>query len=151
MAQVTTDRSSISPYFKATVTVTSETPFYALEARATRVGEPWCKGVGLCLLSDDVTASNGEVALNGVTSFTFDIESTELNADGNYKISVYTKNADGVWNDTAVLYTSFNEKVKDSTGKDICVKRNGSGTDESYVSAYSGSEINNFIAEVLNN
>ncbi len=151
MATLTIDRSRISTHFKATVTVTGETPFYAVEARATRVGEPWGKGKGYCLLRDDAVTSNGEVTLNGVTSFTFDIENTELNADGEYKISVYIKNGDGVWNDTVFLYTSSNEKVKDSIGKYVCVKRNGNGTDESYVSVYSGSEINSFIAEVLNN
>ena len=127
----------------------SDEAVHSYEARATRQGEPFGRGIGYDLLSDDTASSNGVVTLTSpLTELTFDIESSELLSDGDYRISIYVMNGDGVWNDTCQLYTSSGEEVKDSDGRNVLVKRED-GTQQSYTSAYSGNEINNFITEVL--
>ena len=143
MLTISIDRNRISTHFKATVTV-------HYEARATKQGQPYGRSVGYDLLSDDASASNGIVTLSTpVSSFSFDIESSELQTDGDYRISVYVRNKDGVWNDCCQLYTSSSEAVRDSNGAYVLAKCDGSGTDSSYKSAYSGNDINNFVTEVL--
>lgn len=149
MLTIQTDRNRISNHFKASVRVISDEAVHSYEARATRQGEPFGRGIGYDLLSDDTTSSNGVVTLTSpLTELTFDIESSELSADGDYRISIYVMNGDGVWNDTCQLYTSSGEEVKDSDGRNVLAKRED-GTQQSYTSAYSGNEINNFITEVL--
>lgn len=149
MLTIQTDRNRISNHFKATVRVMSDESVYAYEARATRQGEPFGRGVGYDLLTDDTSSANGVVTLTSpATELIFDIESSELSSDGDYRICIYVMNGDGVWNDTCQLYTSSGEEVKDSDGRNVLVKRED-GTQQSYVSAYSGTDINNFIAEVL--
>ncbi len=150
MLTISIDRNRISNHFKATVSVNSDVPVTAYEARATKNGQPYGKGIGYDLLSDDVTASNGVVNLDSaVRSFSFDIESSELDADGNYRIGVYVKNGSGVWNDCCQLCTSASEAVVDSNNDYVLAKRKGDGTDALYKSAYSGNDINNFVTEVL--
>lgn len=150
MFTVLIDRNRISNHFKATVSVNSDVPVTAYEARATRTGQPYGKGIGYDLLSDDITASNGTVTLGTpVNSFSFDIESVGLSSDGDYRISVYVRNESGVWSDCCQLYTSSSEAVKDSNGDYVLVKRVGNGTDGSYKSVFSGNDINNFVTEVL--
>jgi hypothetical protein len=147
---VAIDRNRISNFFKATVNVTSDVPFSAIEARATKKGSDFGRGIGICLLSDDATTSDGVVNLpSAVKNYTFDAESNELMTDGEYRISIFVLTEDGKWNDGAVLLTSSAQTVCDKNSDIICVKRNGSGTDETYISAYSGDDINNFISEVL--
>lgn len=151
MLSITVDRTRISENLKATVTVTSDTPFTAYEARGTEAGQAYGRGTGYCLLSDDITADNGVVTLaQAVTTVSFDIEAAELDyADGEYRISVFVRDENGVWSDCCQLYTSASEAVTDADGKNVLAKRDGSGTDESYVSAYSGNDIDSFITEVL--
>ena len=150
MLTINTDRNRISNHLKAAVNVSSDENVYAYEVRATKTGQPYKKGTGYCLLADDISVSAGVVTLSTpAKSFSFDIEFAELDSDGDYRISVYVMNKDGVWNDTCQLYTSSGEAVKGSDGRYIFAKRNGSGTDESYVSAYSGNVIDSFITEVL--
>lgn len=150
MLTISIDRNRISNRFKANVSVESDVPVTAYEARATRKNDSYGKGIGYDLLSDDISASNGIVTLSTpVSSFSFDIESAELSSDGDYRISVYVRNKDGVWNDCCQLYTSSGEAVRDSIGSYLLAKRDGSGTDTSYKSSYSGNDINNFITEVL--
>lgn len=150
MLTISIDRNRISNHFKATVSVKSDEPVYAYEARATRSGQPFGRSIGYDLLSDDASASNRIVTLSTpVSTFSFDIESSELQADGDYRISVYVRNEDGVWSDCCQLYTLSSEAVRDSNGAYVLVKRNGNGTDTSYTSAYSGNDINNFVTEVL--
>ena len=147
---ITIDRNRISNHFKATVNVTSDLPFIAIEARATHYGAAFGKGIGICLLSDDATSSNGVVTLpSAVKSYTFDAESNEIQTDGVYRITIFVKTEDGKWNDGSALYTSSGEKVFDSAGASVFAKRDGSGTDDMYTSAYSGDVINSFISEVL--
>ena len=150
MINITIDRNRISNHFKATVTVTSDLPFIAIEARATHYGAAFGKGIGICLLSDDATSSNGVVTLpSAVKSYIFDAESNEIQTDGVYRITIFVKTEDGKWNDGSALYTSSGEKVFDSAGASVFAKRDGSGTDDMYTSAYSGDVINSFISEVL--
>lgn len=150
MLTISIDRNRISNHFKATVSVVSDMPVTAYEARATKIGQPYGRGLGYDLLSDDVTLSNGVVTLaSAVSSFSFDIESAELSADGEYRIGIYVKNESGVWNDCCQLHTSASEAVIDSNNDYVLIKRTGNGTDNLYKSAYSGNDINNFITEVL--
>lgn len=150
MLTITVDRNRISPHYKATVNVSSDEPIRAYEARATKSGEAFGRGVGFDLLSDDASALNGVVTLSSaVTSFSFDIESAELSSDGDYLISVFVRDENGVWNDCSALFTSASQPVRDSSGAYILAKRSGSGTDTSYQSAYTGDQINNFVSEVL--
>ncbi len=147
---ITIDRNRISNHFKATVNVTSDLPFIAIEARATHYGAAFGKGIGVCLLSDDSSAAGGVVSLPvAVKQYTFDAESDEIQTDGAYRITVFVQTEDGKWNDGSALYTSSGDKVFDSAGASVFTKRNGSGTDDMYTSAYSGDVINSFISEVL--
>ncbi len=151
MVSISVDRNRISEHFKATVTVTSDTPFTAYEARGYYAGDIYGRGIGYCLLSDDLTVADGVVTLSSaVTTVTFDVEAKELGyADGDYRICVFVKTENGNWDDTCQLYTSAGEAVVDSEGRNVLAKRNGSGSDEAYASAYSGKAINDFITEVL--
>ena len=83
-----------------------------------------------------------------VNEFSFDVEKTELFSDGEYRISVFLRNTDGVWNDCSALLTSQGENLVDSLGRKMFAKRNV-GTEETYISAYDGTVIDNFITEVL--
>ena len=150
MVTVTTDRTGISPHLKATVTVSSDSPFYAVEARATAVNEAFGRGLGYDLLWDDASSTNGVVSFtDGISSFTFDIEAVEIyDGDGTYRISVFVKDENGVWNDCGQLYTKDSEAVFDKDNNAVLAKRVGS-ISESYTSTYSGTEIDSFITEVL--
>lgn len=150
MLTISIDRNRISNHFKANVSVSSDEPVTAYEARATKTGQPYGKGIGYDLLSDDANASNGIVNLSSpANSISFDIESSELPTDGDYLIGIYVRNESGVWNDCCQLQTSASETVVDSNNDYILVKRIGNGTDALYKSVYSGNDINNFVTEVL--
>ena len=150
MINVTIDRNRISNRFKATVNVTSDKPFTAVEGRATKKGTAFGKGTGICLLSDDTATANGIVTLpSAVNNYSFDVECSEILTDGEYRISVFVLTEDGKWNDCSVLLTSADETVYAKNSDVILVKRNGSGTDETYKSAFSGDAINEFVSEVL--
>ena len=150
MITITIDRNRISNHFKANVSVNSDVPVTAYEARATLIGERYGKGIGYDLLSDDIASSNGVVNLSSpVSSFSFDIESAELSADGEYRIVVYVKNESGVWNDCCQFYTSASEVIRDSNNDYVLAKRTGIGTDTLYKSTFTGNDINNFVTEVL--
>lgn len=148
MLTVTVDRQRISSVFSATVTVISDELFDAVEVRATALGDDFGKGVGLCMLGDDLTVSEGTVLLDSLVSeLTFDVEKEELDADGDYRISVFVRNESGVWNDCAFLMTASGESIVDNNGATILVKREG-GKDETYISAYEGFAVDEFVAEV---
>lgn len=150
MINVTIDRNRISNYFKATAEVLSDVPFIAIQARATKKGSAFGPGTGICLLNDDTVTVNGVVTLpSAVNNYSFDVECSEILTDGEYRISVFVLTEDGKWNDSSVLLTSADETVYDKNSAVVSVKRNGSGTDETYKTAYSGDIINNFISEVL--
>ena len=150
MISVTIDRNRISSYFKATVNVSSDIPFTAIEARATKIGSGFGRGTGICLLSDDFVSSGGVVTLpSAVQTYSFDTEYNELLTDGEYRITVFVRMEDGKWAGGSNLLTSLSDTVYDKNGAAVLVKRNGSGNDESYRSAYTGADIDNFISEVL--
>lgn len=154
MLTVSMDRDRISEHFKATVSVTSDVNITAFEVRATKVGEPYASGEGYDLLSDDssdfYTVKDGVAyASEPLNSFSFYIEASELAADGEYRISIYVRNSDGIWSDVCQLYTNSSQALVDSSGAYVLVKRLGTGTDCLYTSSYSGEEIDNFISEVL--
>ena len=150
MITITIDRNRISNHFKANVSVNSDVPVTAYEARATLSGERYGRGIGYDLLSDDIAVSDGVVNLSTpVNSFSFDVESAELSADGEYRVVVYVKNESGVWNDCCQFCTSASEVIRDSNSAYVLAKRTGSGTDVSYKSVYTGNDINNFVTEVL--
>ena len=147
---VTIDRNRISSRFKATVNVSSDKPFTSVEGRATKKGSAFGRGTGICLLSDDSATTNGVVTLpSAVNNYSFDVECSEILTDGEYRISVFVMTEDGKWNDCSVLLTSADETVYDKNSDVVLVERNGSGTDETYISAFSGDVINEFISEVL--
>ncbi|MBR5232978.1 MAG: hypothetical protein IKW03_02090 [Clostridia bacterium] len=150
MIDITIDRNRISSFFKAEINVTSDVPFTSIEARATKTGSAFGRRTGICLLRDDVTLSDGVVNLpSAVNEYSFDAECAEIQTDGEYRISVFVLTEDGKWNDGSVFLSLSGETVVDSDGALIFVKRDGSGTDETYRSAYSGNDYNSFISEVL--
>lgn len=150
MLEINIDRNIISAHLKCTVSVNSDTPVKAYEARATKTGEAWGRGIGYDLLEDDTASVNGVVTPEKtVGSFSFDIESHELSSDGEYRITVYIMDSNGVWNDCCNLFTNASEAVKDKNGAYVLAKRNGNGRDDSYKSAYSGAQIDNFISGVI--
>lgn len=150
VAEVTIDRNRISSHLKATVTVISDTPFSAIEARATKKGSGFGRGVGICLLSDDESASEGVITLpSAVNSYTFDAECSEIMTDGEYRISVFVMNTNDTWSDCSALLTNSSEVIYGKDSKKLLIERDGSGTDEVYISAYSGADIDGFITEVL--
>ena len=154
MPDIIIDRQKISSHFKANVTVISDFEFVAVEVRATKTGEPYMKGCGYDLISDDrseeyYTENGIAYTYEPVTSISFDIESSELRGDGEYRISIYLKNTDGVWNDVCGLYTNASEAIVDCNGKYIFAQRNMTGVDKSYISVFSGEETDNFVSEVL--
>lgn len=150
MITVTIDRKRISRHLKATVSINSDVKITAYEARATKSGMPYGKGIGYNLLADDIPLTNG-IVISGkpVNSFSFDVESSELSADGDYRISIFVRNEKGVWNDCCQLYTAAFENVTDANGSYVLAKRAGQGTDELYKSVFSGKDINDFVTEVL--
>lgn len=103
---INVDRTAIAAGGKATVTLTSDENMYAVECRATLSGAPWGRGIGTDVLSDDIQTSGGIYVLpSPSTSFSFDVESAELvSGDGTYRVTIYTRDSRGVWDDT-VLYT----------------------------------------------
>lgn len=153
MITVAVNNSRIGPNKKASISVYSDNDFFnGIEARATAEGAPYGRGWGYDLLKDDYQTENGVLPLNEVTDlFNFDAEADELGSDGIYRISVYVRNLSGIWNDCCGLYINTNERVKDSGGSYVLAKRDGSGTDEQYISAYSGDDIDNFVSGVLKN
>lgn len=150
MVSISADTLRISSHVKANVTVTSDTPFNAYEARGYYASDRYGRGIGFCLLSDDEAAENGVAELPvAVNTVSFDVEASELqDTEGVFRIAVFVRDENGVWDDTCTLLTASGETVYGSDGCKILAKRDGSGTDESFGSAYSGAQINNFVNEV---
>lgn len=150
MLTISIDRNKISSHFKASVSVVSDTAIDAYEARATLFGAPYGRGVGYDLISDDAAAADGAAPLSpAAASFSFDVEAAELPSDGKYRISVYVRDTNGIWNDCDYLVTKTADAVRDSSGAYVQVKRTSASINTFYQSAYTGDEINNFITEAL--
>lgn len=155
MPEIVIDRYKISSHFKANVNIISDFDFVAFEVRATKIGEPYMRSCGYDLISDDKSEAyyiDNSIAYTyePVRNISFDIEAGELSGDGEYRISVYLKTADGIWSDACCVYTNNSQLLVDCNGAYIYVQRNLTGTDESFVSLFSGEEIEKFICEVLN-
>lgn len=154
MPDIVIDRYKISKYFKANVTVNSDFAFVAFEVRATKTDEPYMRGCGYDLISDDESEAyyiDNSIAYTyePVTNISFDIEAAELAGDGEYRITVYLKNTDGIWTDACCLYTNTSQLLVDCNGYYVYSQRNSTGMDECYVSQFSGEEIESFISGVL--
>ncbi len=83
----------------SSVSVSSNIDVIAFEARATLDGQPYGRGIGINIISDDLTVEGSGVHTFAAptNSWSFDVAYSEINADGTYRISVYAQNADNVW------------------------------------------------------
>lgn len=76
--------------------------YVEMEARATKNGAPYGRGIGILVISKKAD-SGGFFPAN--TNDTFGVYPRFLgNGDGQYRISVYVKNVDGIWSD-AIAFT----------------------------------------------
>lgn len=91
------NRDEISVNLSCTVTFSVNENFIQFEARATIVGEPYGRGIGILINNMEIASPNYYPAN---TNYTFVITSDTLfNQDGQYRISMYAKNQNGVWSD----------------------------------------------------
>lgn len=85
--------SDVSGFDVIRVTFSADAAYTAFECRATKSGAAWGVGVGQLVASFSSTPAN--------TERTFEIYDDYLvSGDGEYRISLYVKAADGSWNDT---------------------------------------------------
>lgn len=93
------DKEKINGNGTVTVSVSTDIPASAFEARATLLNASYGRGIGINLISDDlaVDAAGVHTFSTPVTSWSFDVAYSEIAADGTYRISVYARNANGVW------------------------------------------------------
>lgn len=150
MTTVTVDNSKIGLNKKATVTVSSEDGFDAIEVRGYASDDmARGRGIGVDLLSDDVTTTDGVWEFESVEyEATFDVEAIEFGGGGTYTVVVFTRGMNG-WDDTDRLFDKNNKDMRDRNGKCLSVKRASNTSNFSYRSKYSGAEINSFIGEVI--
>ena len=96
-AQITYTKSRISLNQAASVSVECSELVYAYECRATLVGEPQGRGMGINVLKDEGGYdSDGVVTLNSPTRFIyFSVSGDELISAGDYNINVYLKTQNG--------------------------------------------------------
>ena len=119
------DRSAIPDGGKANVTITASENIYAVECRATLSGAQWGRGIGTDVLADDLQTSSGYYELpTPSTSFSFDVESSELlSGDGTYRVTVYVRDARGVWDDTDLFIPAGSDKLVTADGFTFKCKR----------------------------
>lgn len=122
---INVDKSAIANGGKASVTLTADENVYAVECRATLSDVPWGRGIGTDVLSDDVQTSGGVYVLpSPSTTFSFDVESTELvSGDGTYRVTVYTRDSRGVWDDTALFIPSGSSGLRTADGLKFKVQK----------------------------
>ena len=96
---LTPNVSKIGVGGRATATVEMNVLCSKIEARATINGDSYGRGIGINVLSDDVTTDGAGVHTfaTPIKTWSFDIEQSELVTDGNYQITVYVQNIDGIW------------------------------------------------------
>ena len=140
------DRSAIPSGGKANVTVTASENIYAVECRATLSGASWGHGVGTDVLADDYNTANiGYYELPTPSdTFAFDVESNELVTDGTYRITIYTRDSRGVWDDTFLFIPLGSDSFVTADGLTLRTQRSGNGGD--YNSVHTGQQIDNGIA-----
>lgn len=75
--------------------------FVQFEARSTKVGETYGRGVGNLITSMSIALPN---YYPKDKSFSFVItDSNLISGDGQYRISMYAQNVDGVWSDAVAF------------------------------------------------
>ena len=96
---VSPDKEKINGSGLVAVSVTTDIPASAFEARATLLNASYGRGIGINLISDDldVDAAGVHTFSTPTSSWSFDVAYSEIANDGAYRISVYARNANGVW------------------------------------------------------
>ena len=75
--------------------------FVQFEARSTKVGEPYGRGIGNLIMNMNIALPNYYPANK---SYSYVITDNDLiSGDGQYRISMYAKNTDGVWSDAVAF------------------------------------------------
>lgn len=91
------DRTKISSHISCNVSFSVNENFRQFEARATLIGEPYGRGIGTLIMQMQIASPNFYPAN---TNYSFVItDETLANVDGNYRISLYAMNSDGIWSD----------------------------------------------------
>lgn len=99
-----------------TVQFSADAAYQQFECRATKAGDPYGVGIGELIASFSYTPAGTERA--------FEIYNTDLlEGDGQYRLSLFAKGQDGSWNDDIAFYTSENEPVLTSDGKNYLVQK----------------------------
>lgn len=89
--------SIVSAHQSCTVNAQVNENFIEFEARATKDGEAYGRGIGTLVASMSIALPNYYLAN---TNYPFVITDQKLtNGDGVYRISMYAKNVDGIWSD----------------------------------------------------
>lgn len=97
----TKDRDIVSTTLNCVVDFQVSENFLQFEARSTKVGDPYGRGVGNLILEMSIAAPNYYI---GGKSYSFVIQDSDLiSGDGEYRISMYAKNTDGIWSDAVAF------------------------------------------------
>lgn len=75
--------------------------FVEFEARSTKVGMPYGRGIGNLITNMTIASPNYFPANK---EYTFVITDSDLvNGEGEYRISMYAKNQEGIWSDAVAF------------------------------------------------
>lgn len=97
----TNSTNAISTVKTCTVVFSVDEDFIEFEARGTKEGNRYGHGVGLLINSMSILSPN---YYPKDTNYTFVITSDNLTlGDGQYRISLYAKNKDGIWSDAVAF------------------------------------------------
>ena len=99
--EFTNDSSIISKVKSCLVTFSVSENFIEFQAPSTRVGEPYGRGIGELVANMTISAPNYYMA-NTQYQFVLTHESFTT-SDGNYRISMYAKNSQGIWSDAVAF------------------------------------------------
>lgn len=108
--------SSITGYDHISISFSSDIKYQTFECRATKIGQPYGRGVGKLISSFSTTPA-------GVQR-TFEIYNNDLiNGEGEYRISLYAQGEDGSWNDNyAFIPLNSIELVTSDNKKFLCMR-----------------------------
>ena len=110
------DYSKVSTVRHVTVRFSADAAYQLFECRATKTGADYGVGIGELIASFSYTPAG--------TERTFEIYNTHLlEGDGQYRLSLFAQGEDGSWNDDIAFYTSENEPVLTSDGKNYLVQK----------------------------
>ena len=108
----THDTSVVSTQKICTVDFSVSENFINFEARSTKKGMPFGRGIGYLVTSMSIASPNYFPANK---SYPFVITDSDLiSGDGEYRISMYAQNTDGIWSDAV----AFSWDGKESSGWD---------------------------------